>query len=100
MLRKTGFPAFLDILLECVGGHGKYRDGSRIWTRERANLAGGLQAIHDRHHDVHQNNIEKADRRALEAVKGLPSVGRPGDFGALFFQNRPGDLKIEFIILG
>ncbi len=64
------------ILVEDVCGHGDDRDGFRIRSVERADGGGGGETVHDRHTNVHENDIVPALRTGCEHVDSLLSVAR------------------------
>jgi hypothetical protein len=82
------------VLVEGVGGHGQ--DGDVGVARQTADLPGRLEAVHDRHLHVHQDQVVVAPGGALDGllavvgqVDGEPEIG----------QHVHGDLLIEWIVL-
>ena len=79
-----------------VGEHGKYQD-SYMWAA-MGNAAGGLDATHDRHIEVHDYHV----RLQLKAERDrLPSVGRLADYiEARRSERRPETVSIKGVIIG
>ncbi len=50
------------------------RDRSRVCASQRADGSGRVQAVHDRHHDVHQDHVKAA--RFLFLMAALWSMSR------------------------
>ena len=54
----AGRDAFFRIFIESIRRHGDDGDGFRIRSRKAANDPCRGHAVHDRHHDIHEDGIE------------------------------------------
>lgn len=66
MLIHTGGKDTLTVFGKGIRRHRNDGDGLRIRSRKSANGARGRDAVHDRHHDIHQNRIVGAFFRLSE----------------------------------
>ena len=92
------FPSANFIICESIRRHGNDRDRLRILAGKSPDLFGGLAAIHDRHHDIHQDHIECTFGCLGKSLDSLFSVPCFRDDGALFCDNKFRDLHVELII--
>ena len=91
--------AFLEILAERVRGHCDDRD--RLCVRIFVHLpdpARRLESVHDRHQDVHQNQIEAAFVLP-EAVDGFLAVRGRYDVHALAAEELFADLQVDLVVV-
>ena len=95
----TGVKALLCVLMEGVRRHGDDRHGFRIRAVGCADFSGGGQTIHHRHHNVHQNRVERADRTFAEPVDRLLSVADDSHFRAFVGQQRLHDFGVQCVVL-
>ena len=87
--------AFCDIFRKRVRGHGDDRDGRRPRIIQRADIPCGVQSVHDRHLDIHEDKgvffafrrlylihayltVLRALRPALNAFSRWPRLPAPG----------------------
>ena len=80
-----------------VAGIGGQRDdGRRGEKRVGANAASGLEAIHHRHLDVHQDTVEST---AQHRVERLLAVARADDRRPLVLEQRGDHLLVDQVVL-
>ena len=57
------------------------------------------QAVHDRHHDIHQNGVKSLGLMVLEDLQGLLPIVRHGGFGSGILQKSLRNFRIQLIVL-
>src|SRR5580704_4991377 len=68
----AGFQAAVAVALHCLGGN---RDDRHVLaTRDGTNLTRGVETVHLRHHDVHQDDVDRVI--VLQHIDGVASVVR------------------------
>ena len=98
MLIHTGGKDTLTVFGKGIRRHRNDGDGLRIRSRKSANGARGRDAVHDRHHDIHQNRIVGAFFRLSEETQRFFPIHGFGDGGACIFQQKFRDFHIELIV--
>jgi hypothetical protein len=92
----AGFAALPALLGHCVGGHGD--DGQMAEAGVLADLAGRLEAVHHRHLEVHQDEVEGVGPGGVEGVEGeTPVVGHVHG-GAQLLQQAAGDELVDVVV--
>ena len=81
-------------------GHGDDRHICGIGTIQAPDPARGLVAVHVRHHDVHQDRIDRPGLALLKDLHGLAPVPGLGNARAPLLEQKMRDLHVEFVILG
>lgn len=99
MTVHTAFHRFFRILVKSVGGHGNNRDNGRILPVQAPNPFGGLQPIHNRHTNVHQNQVVGAGGLLFKLVDRLLAIGGQIDEKAFHFQNSLSNFGIQGVVL-
>lgn len=94
----AGIQAFLHVLGVGVGAHGDDGHSPGTGLPAGADGPGRGVAVHDRHHQVHQNRIA-ARRVGGKGAHGALAVKRLDDLGPGAFQHELGDLHVQLVIL-
>ena len=95
-----GGEAALGILLKGVGRHGQDGDGLSVRPVHGPNGLRGGEAVHHRHHNVHEDGVEGARRVAPEGLDGLLPVADDGERGPLVREGDAHDLSVELVVVG
>ena len=90
----TGFEAALAVLFEDVGGEGD-NGRTRIGMSEFAQPARGLQAIHNGHLHVHENQVKGL---ILAQLNGLGTITGDDDGSAHSFEQEADDVLVGEVI--
>ena len=98
MFIHASFPGTDLIFRESIRCHRDNGDRLRILAGKSPDLFGSLAAIHDRHHDIHQDHIECPFGRIGKSLDSLFSIPCFRDDSALFCDNKFRDLHIELIV--
>ena len=72
----AGSHAFLDVFVKSVGRHRDDRQSGLRRIRQRTDGRGSLIAIHFRHVDIHQDEIESVFRLLADKIERLLSIMR------------------------
>ena len=94
----AGIQAFLHVLGVGVGAHGDDGHSPGTGLPAGADGPGRGVAVHDRHHQVHQNRIV-ARRVGGKGAHGALAVKRLDDLGPGAFQHELDDLHVQLVIL-
>ena len=94
----AGIQAFLHVLGVGVGAHGDDGHSPGTGLPAGADGFGRGVAVHDRHHQVHQDRIV-ARRVGGKGVYGALAVKRLDDLGPGAFQHELDDLHVQLVIL-
>ena len=97
-VHSTGH-GLLHIFIKCVGTHGYNRHLLTILPVQLPNGFRSLQAVHFRHHDVHQYQIIGIFRHFHHPFYRQTSVFDTVHLNLIFFQNCLNNFQIQFIIL-
>lgn len=87
-----GFHAFFRIFIEGIRRHGDDGDGFRIRSRKAANDPCRGHAVHDRHHDIHEDGIEGARDLIFEKIDSLFAIAHDSDARPLIGEEHLRDL--------
>lgn len=89
--------ALFAIALHGVGSEGDDRDAASGAVFALAEDAGGGEAVHFGHLDIHQHEVKVA---LTEGIKGEFAVRDDFDGVALFFEDAEGEFLVDGVILG
>ena len=96
MIVHAGLAALPALPGHRVGGHGD--DGQPRQAGVAADVAGGLEAVHLGHLEVHQDQVEGVRGAGLQHGDGeAPVVGHLHG-GALLFEQAPGDELVDVVV--
>lgn len=98
MFVHAAFMALFDVVLKGVCGHGEDGDDRSITAGETADLPARFIAVHDGHHDIHENEVIVAKGRFAEGFDGFDAILTGGDFHAFFFEEEDCDLAVQLIV--
>ena len=87
------------VIGKSVGAHGHDGHAHRVGAVHGADDARGLVAVHVRHHDVHEHQIERARCGGGERIHGLAPIGRGGNVRAGLVKHELRDLAVQFVVL-
>ena len=90
---------FLAVLLKGVGGEGDDRHGARVVAAQIADFPGRRQAVHDRHENIHEDDVEVLRRAGREAFHRFFSVTGRFDAEPAGLELLAGDLHVELVVL-
>ena len=99
MAVHAGLQRVLFIFVKGVGGHGEDRDGGKLRGFQLSDGTGGVITVHDRHLDVHQDDLIPARPGVPHHIYGNLAVVSDLHGKAGFLQDLLGDLLIQFIVL-
>ena len=94
-------PAFhrlLQVVVKSIGRHGDDRYRAAVFPLHTADRAGGLETVHDRHHDIHQDHIVSAGLSCTDPFHGLRAVIDTVHRKAPLLQQCQSDLRIQLIV--
>lgn len=100
MLVHAALMALFDVILKGIRGHGEDGDERSIAAGEASDPPARLIAAHDRHHDIHENEVIVAKGRFAEYLDGFSAIFAGGDLHAFFFEKIERDLAVQLIVLG
>ena len=86
------------VLREGVGRHCDDGNFLCVLSVQRADHPGGLVAVHNRHHDVHQDHVKFTGAAFFEYIQGFPAIPRLGHDGTLILEHKFRDFHIQPIV--
>ena len=89
------FQGILDILHKGVGCHGNNGNASGIGTVQPPDLPGGVQTVHHRHLDIHENGVIPAGSGGLKGLYRLFPVLSAVDFRPRLSNQLLGDFPVR-----
>ena len=96
VIDHAGFQARCPLFGE---GMGSLADDGQL-RRQGMDLACCLVAVHDRHLDVHQHDVEGICPVLADLLQRLQAVGRDGDLGTIVVEHCLHDFLIDLHVLG
>lgn len=99
MLVHAALMALFDVVLKGICGHGEDGDERSITAGEASDPPARLIAVHDRHHDIHENEVIVAKGRFAECLDSFRAIFTGGDLHAFFFKEIEYDLAVQLIVL-
>ena len=76
-----------------------YRNRYRVRTVEGAYCSCRFKSIHNRHHNIHQDHIDRIKLRTFKGFNSFFSVPRLYHRCTLVFKHKLGDFHIQLVIL-
>ena len=95
----AGVQAFCDIFRKRVRRHGDDRDRGRPRILQRADIPCGIQSVHDRHLDIHEDKGVLSAFRRLHLVDAYLTVLRALRHDSKHPQHGGDDLPVDVVIL-
>ncbi len=89
----------LHVFRKSIGSHGDNRYCICVRPVKPAYRFCGFVSVHNRHHNVHKNNLVRTGRRPVKQVHGLLSVMGHRNLQSHFRKHILSDLLVQFVIL-